>query len=151
MNEKQGVRQSQLNRRQVVAGTAGAGLAITIGSQASAASSSSPTGLAGSLRSQAAANIPTPREQTLICEMLINNVWDSFNAFIPIGDSYNYGISQLTRENMFYVNFVSGEIKPWLAESFSNNADFTQCTLKLNHKVTWGDGKPWTSADVVFS
>ncbi len=54
------------------------------------------------------------------------------------------------RENMFYVNVVSGEIKPWLALGYIYNADLTECTLKLTPKVRWSDGKPWTSADVVF-
>ena len=145
--------QGRVNRRKLVvgAGTAGSGIALALASGSAGASSSSRYGAPGLLRAQGAANIPTPRNQTLICEQLTNNVWDSFNAFIPNGDSYNYGISQLARENMFYVNFVSGEIKPWLAESFSYNADFTECTLKLNPKVKWNDGQPWTSADVVFS
>lgn len=55
------------------------------------------------------------------------------------------------RENMFYVNVVSGQIEPWLALGYTYNADFMECTLKLTPKVRWSDGKPWTSADVVFS
>jgi len=143
--------QGRMSRRRLVAGTAGGGLALAIASQSAGASPSSRYGMPGIVRAQGTANIPTPRDQTLIIEQLTNNIWDSFNAFIPNGDAYNYGISQLARENMFYVNFVTGEIKPWLALSFSYNADFTECPLKLNPKVRWSDGKPWTSADVVFS
>jgi hypothetical protein len=33
----------------------------------------------------------------------------------------------------------------------SNVSSHMECTLKLNPKVRWSDGKPWTSADVVFS
>ncbi|MGB3327398.1 MAG: ABC transporter substrate-binding protein, partial [Thermomicrobiales bacterium] len=138
------------NRRTLVGGAAATGARLALGTHLAAASSSSGPSRAA-LAAQGAANLPTPREQTLVIEAEVSNVWDSFNAFIPNGDAYNYGISQLARENLFYVNFVTGEIKPWLAEKFEYNADHTEVTLHLNPKVTWSDGKPWTSEDVVFS
>jgi peptide/nickel transport system substrate-binding protein len=79
------------------------------------------------------------------------NVWDSFNPFIPNGEAYQYGLAQFCREYMFYTNFLTGEVTPWLATEYSYNADFTECTLKLNPAVTWNDGQPFTSADVVFT
>lgn len=145
--------QGRVNRRQLVvgAGAAGSGLAIALASKSAAASSSSRYGMPGLLRAQGTANIPTPRDQTLVIEQLTNNIWDSFNPFIPNGEAYNYGISQLCRENMFYVNFVTAEVTPWLATKYAYNSDYTECTLSLNPKVKWNDGQPFTSADVVFS
>lgn len=97
------------------------------------------------------ANLPTPREQTLVIEQTPNNVWDSFNPFIPNGEAYNYGYAIVCREYLFYSNFLTGEITPWLAQDYSYNTDFTRCTLKLNPNVTWSDGEPFTADDVVFS
>ena len=39
----------------------------------------------------------------------------------------------------------------WLAESYSCSTDALACTLKLRRGVTFSDGAPFTSADVVFS
>ncbi|HWK81904.1 MAG TPA: ABC transporter substrate-binding protein [Thermomicrobiales bacterium] len=139
------------NRRALVGGAAASGVGLALsGGQFAGASPLSGSGRTG-FAAQGTGNLPTPRDQTLVIEQETSNVWDSFNAFIPNGDAYNYGISQLARENLFYVNFVTGEIKPWLAEKFEYNADHTEVTLHLNPKVKWSDGTPWTSADVVFS
>jgi peptide/nickel transport system substrate-binding protein len=98
-----------------------------------------------------AANIPTPREQTLIISQSIVQVWDSFNPYIPNGESYQYGVNQACREAMFYVNFSKGEIVPWLATGFTYNPEFTEFTLSLNPAAAWSDGTPFTADDVVFS
>ncbi|MGH2534587.1 MAG: ABC transporter substrate-binding protein [Thermomicrobiales bacterium] len=98
-----------------------------------------------------AANIPTPREQTVIVETTETNVYDSFNPYIPNGEAWHFGVNQLCRECMFYANFQTGEIIPWLGESWTYNADFTELTLKLNPNARWSDGQPFTSDDVLFS
>ena len=141
----------RLNRRTLV-GAAGAVPAVALGvgnlSGASAAPAAAP---AKSQRLAQDANLPTPREETLVIEQSIINVWDSFNPFIPNGEAYQYGYGQICRESMFYANFLTGEITPWLAEEYSYNEDFTQCTLKLKPNVTWNDGEPFTANDVVFT
>lgn len=103
------------------------------------------------LLAQGTANIPTPREQTFIIEQTPNNVWDSFNPFVPNGEAFNYGLVIACRESMFYSNFLTGEVRPWLATEYTYNTDFTECTLKLRPDVTWNDGKPFTADDVVFT
>jgi peptide/nickel transport system substrate-binding protein len=100
---------------------------------------------------QGQANLPTPREQTVVLEEAPNNVWDSFNPFIPNGEVGAYGLPLVCRECLMYANFLTGEIRPWLATEYSYNADFTECTLKLNPAATWNDGKPFTAEDVAFS
>ncbi|MDP9469688.1 MAG: ABC transporter substrate-binding protein [Chloroflexota bacterium] len=43
-----------------------------------------------------------------------------------------------------------GEI-PYQAESYQYNADYTELTIKLRPNVTWSDGTPFTTKDVVFT
>ena len=43
------------------------------------------------------------------------------------------------------------ELEPWLAESWTASADGLTYTLKLRPGVTFSDGAPFTSADVVFA
>jgi peptide/nickel transport system substrate-binding protein len=98
-----------------------------------------------------AANIPTPRAETMVFTQSTNQVWDSFNPYIPNGEAYQYGVNQACREGMFYVNFVQGKVIPWLALSYKYNADFTGFTLNLNPAAMWSDGQPYSSDDVVYS
>ena len=143
--------EGSLSRRTLVVGAA-AGLAAASFATHSAGASPVVSGNAPhAMRAQGTANLPTPRNQTVVMEQGTINVWDSFNPFIPNGEAYQYGLAQFCREYMFYTNFLTGEITPWLATEYSYNADFTECTLKLNPAVTWNDGTPFTSADVVFS
>lgn len=142
----------RISRRNLLTG-AGAGLAATAvaGSPAAVAHGRSihaPTRLRYSRQE---ANIPTPREQTVIIEMVQTNIFDSFNPYVPNGEAFQYGVNQICRECMFYSNFVTGEITPWLAERWEYNADFTELTLSLNPNAKWNDGRPYTSDDVVFS
>ncbi len=141
---------TSLNRRQFVAGASVGAAALGLGHHGAGAEGSRHQAPAF-LRLQGGANIPTPREQTVVVEQGTNNVWDSFNPFIPNGEAYNYGLEQVSRESMFYVNFLTGETRPWLAQEYTYNPEFTECTLKLAPNVTWSDGRPFTADDVVFS
>lgn len=140
---------SGLSRRTLV-GAAGAVPAMALAGAGTAAAA--PASHQATSRAVAQeGSIPTPREQTFVVEQSPSNVWDSFNPFIPNGEAYNYGIAIVCREYFFYANFLTGEIKPWIAEEYSYNEDFTQCTLKLKPNVTWNDGEPYTAEDVVFT
>lgn len=140
---------AQLSRRTLVASAGGAS-ALALGGNAALGHGGHEPGT-GTARRFQDANIPTPREQTFVVEQSPNNVWDSFNPFIPNGEAYNYGLAIVCREYMFYANFLTGELTPWLAQEYSYNDDFTQCTLKLNPNVKWSDGEPFTADDVVFT
>ncbi len=96
-------------------------------------------------------NLPTPREETVVIEQIANNVWDSFNPFIPNGEAYNYGTVSVCREMLFYVNFLTGETIPWLGKEWSYNDDYTACTLTIQDNINWSDGEPFTAHDIVFS
>jgi len=139
---------ARLNRRTLVTSAGGASaLAIAAPNVLAGPAAPATTHRTGAQE----ANLPTPREQTVVIEQSPNNVWDSFNPFIPNGEAYNYGYAIVCREYMFYSNFLTGEIKPWLGQEYTYNADFTQCTLKLNPNVKWSDGEPFTADDVVFT
>ncbi len=95
--------------------------------------------------------LPTPRNQTLVGETVKMQIFDSFNPFIPNGEQGNSGLAQGARECMFYANFMTDKIVPWLATKYEYNADFTQMTITLNPNVKWSDGQPYTSDDVLFT
>ncbi len=44
----------------------------------------------------------------------------------------------------------NGEI-PYQAESYSFNPDYTELAVKLRPNITWSDGQPFTSGDVVYT
>ncbi|MCO5216298.1 MAG: ABC transporter substrate-binding protein [Thermomicrobiales bacterium] len=97
------------------------------------------------------ANIPTPREETLVIEQTPTNIWDSFNPFIPNGEAYDYGLVSVCREMLFYVNYLTGETKPWLGKEWTYNEDYTSCTLTIQEGITWNDGEPFTTDDILFT
>ncbi len=61
------------------------------------------------------------------------------------------GLHQVVYEYFFYNNLQTGEFVPWLAESYEYNDDYSALTVNLREGVTWSDGEPFTSADVVFT
>ena len=63
----------------------------------------------------------------------------------------NTGLHQFIYEYFFYSNLQTGEFIPWLATGYEYNADSSALTVNLRDGVTWNDGQPFTSADVVFT
>lgn len=59
--------------------------------------------------------------------------------------------SILTGSKLIRVNRASREIEPGLAEKWTTSADTLTHTLTLRDGLTWSDGTPFTSADVLFS
>jgi peptide/nickel transport system substrate-binding protein len=60
-------------------------------------------------------------------------------------------LSLLTNAPLVHVDRVTDTLEPWLAESWTQSSDGTTYTLKLRQGITFSDGAPFTSADVVFS
>jgi peptide/nickel transport system substrate-binding protein len=75
----------------------------------------------------------------------------NLNIYAPGVSRSNTGLHQVIYEYFFYQNLQTGEYIPWLAESYEYNDDFTAITVHLRDGVTWSDGEPFTSADVVFT
>lgn len=57
----------------------------------------------------------------------------------------------LTQGRLVRINKATQEVEPWLAESWTSSADGRIVTLTLRDGITWSDGTPFSSADVVFT
>jgi len=75
---------------------------------------------------------------------------DIQNPYLP-GCNTQTGLQQAAMESLFYLNYESGELIPWLAESYEMSADNTEVTFNLRDGVKWSDGQPFTADDVVFT
>ncbi len=62
------------------------------------------------------------------------------------GDVGGIGVLGLTGE--FLAVNETGELQPWLAESWEPNADASEWTFKIRQGVTFNDGTPMTAKDV---
>ncbi len=62
------------------------------------------------------------------------------------GDVGGIGVLGLTGE--FLAVNETGELKPWLAESWEPNADASEWTFTIRQGVTFNDGTPMTAKDV---
>lgn len=54
-------------------------------------------------------------------------------------------------ETLVLSNNYTGQIQPWLAESYSWSEDLLTLTFKLRDHVYWNDGNKFTADDVVFT
>lgn len=93
-----------------------------------------------------------PRERTMILDIDGKEVRNP-ELFSPLvnGVSLNQGAHQAMWEPLFILNYETGEIEPWLAESFEPNETLDVWTLKLREGVKWADGEDFNADDVVFS
>lgn len=101
----------------------------------------------------------------------IKNFW-TFTAAAPLGDQKDMVLNssdELNAINPFYISGATdswiteliwdrmmrigpdGLPQPWAADSVEWSEDSLSVTLKLREGMTWHDGKPVTSDDVVFS
>lgn len=65
------------------------------------------------------------------------------NLYPPSGGFYpNGGILNQITDKLTYQNPKTLEVEPWIAESWSSNADKTEYTFKLRPGVTFSDGTP---------
>jgi peptide/nickel transport system substrate-binding protein len=92
-----------------------------------------------------------PRNRTLILRWagqagryVEDQLWSGY----PVGASHQNGLGILHEPLAFYSAFADKTI-PWLAESWEYNADFTELRIKTRTGITWSDGAPFSSADVV--
>jgi peptide/nickel transport system substrate-binding protein len=74
----------------------------------------------------------------------------SFNRYVAADQTVDL-IATLTQGRLVRINRATFELEPWLAERWVSSADGRLHTLHLRPGVTWSDGTPFTSADVLFS
>jgi peptide/nickel transport system substrate-binding protein len=60
-------------------------------------------------------------------------------------------VGLLLHARLVRVNRATQLLEPSLAESFTCAPDALSCTFKLRQNVTWSDGTPFSTADVIFS
>jgi peptide/nickel transport system substrate-binding protein len=75
---------------------------------------------------------------------------DIWNPYIP-GTFILQGMNQNLMEPLFMLNYETGKIDGWLAESYESNEALDEWTVKLRQGTEWSDGKPLTSEDMVFT
>ena len=115
------------SRRRVLAGGAGGALAVFLAASGCSKSSSGPRLLT------------IPRED-------MGTFTRNFNPFTTNSAPMT---GQAVYEPLLIVNPLSGEITPWLAESWAMSDDAASLTFHLRPGVTWSDGRPLVAKDVV--
>jgi peptide/nickel transport system substrate-binding protein len=108
--------------------------------------------LLGSLAVSVVAQDEVAREDTVIFDIDASAVPNptNFNWMVP-GTNRNQGAHQAMWEPEFILNYETGEIQPWVGESFTPNEAQDVWTLKIREGVEWSDGMPFTADDVVFT
>ena len=74
----------------------------------------------------------------------------NFNPLIS-GNNNLPGTQGMIYETLLYFNRMDGTVHPWLASKYAWSSDATSLTFTLRPDVKWSDGKPFTSADVLFT
>jgi peptide/nickel transport system substrate-binding protein len=75
---------------------------------------------------------------------------DIWNPYIP-GTFILQGMNQNMMEPLFMLNYETGNIDGWLAESYEANEALDEWIVKLRPGTEWSDGQPLTAEDVVFT
>jgi peptide/nickel transport system substrate-binding protein len=60
-------------------------------------------------------------------------------------------VSMLLQGRLIRINRSTFDVEPWLAERWDSSPDGRTHTFHLRPNLTWSDGAPFSSADVVFS
>src|SRR5262249_51877869 len=73
--------------------------------------------------------------------------------FNPLNSGNNSlpGTQGMIYETLLYFNRLDGSVHPWLASNYQWASDGSSVTFTLRPDVTWSDGQPLTSDDVVYS
>ena len=117
--------------------------------QGAAGTSATPAQAAAPAASGGAATVA--RKDTVVVPSNVNiPAPDIWNPYIP-GTFILQGMNQNLMEPLFMLNYETGKIDGWLAESYSHNDAMDEWTVKLRPGTEWSDGTPLTSADVVFT
>ena len=118
------------------------GAAVGLGASAFAAGLSRP-GLRASAQTDTKGMVTVSQDQR---QTWIRN----FNFLIP-GGSFLWPSSNGIHEPLMIASLITGEVTPWLAESYEYSADNLTLTLKIRQGVNWSDAEPFSASDVAFT
>jgi peptide/nickel transport system substrate-binding protein len=90
-----------------------------------------------------------PRNESMILGGDTSYCGMGFNPYNIPGSSANRG-GALTYMSLFWYNWTSGELQPWLAKSYEWSVDGSKFVIHLRPEARWRDGTPVTADDVVF-
>ncbi|HLI68222.1 MAG TPA: ABC transporter substrate-binding protein [Ktedonobacteraceae bacterium] len=76
---------------------------------------------------------------------------DFFNPFNSANQGSDWGAQGLLYEELYFTSTLDGSTHPWLATSYQYSDNNSVLTFHLRSGVNWNDGKPLTSADVVYT
>lgn len=95
--------------------------------------------------------IDLPRDQVFVVDQIFRyGVAGNYNIWQTAGTTAHR--HAMMNETLWYRDQETGEQIPGLAASAPiYNDDFTQLTVELRDNITWSDGVPFTSADVVYT
>ena len=132
-----GIRHTRMRRRLLVLALAGAAVLLA--------------GLGGGLVRALAGESASPSPATPVTLRVgwVNEP-DNLNPFIGYSTS-SYLVYHLNYDQLTGYKAADVTPAPDLAESWTTSADGLEWTFKLRQGVTWQDGEPFTSADVVFT
>jgi peptide/nickel transport system substrate-binding protein len=94
---------------------------------------------------------PSSTSKSSVLTIVPSPKGDFTNGFSPYSSSVNYGSQGLIYETLLFFDRMNGNITPWLAQSYDFSNGAKTVTFHLRSGVTWSDGQPFTSADVVFT
>ena len=91
--------------------------------------------------------------QTLTICMPNGPQTNNSNPFLNTASGNSLGYRWAIYEPLAQVNDTRPANKPvpWLAKSWTWNADYTQLTITARDGVTWSDGQPFTADDIAYS
>jgi peptide/nickel transport system substrate-binding protein len=93
-----------------------------------------------------------PRESTLIIGFEGGPHAAPEQSGLNPGATNSQGHHQVMIESLYYLNYQTGELIPWLAAGPAEwNEDFTEVTIHLREGIKWSDGQPFTADDIVFT
>jgi peptide/nickel transport system substrate-binding protein len=93
-----------------------------------------------------------PRERTLIIGFEGGPHAAPEQSGLNPGATNSQGHHQVMIESLYYLNYQTGELIPWLAEGPAQwNEDYTEVIIPLREGIKWSDGQPFTAEDIVFT
>ena len=92
------------------------------------------------------------REDTVIFDIgggAVNNP-ENWNPLLNTSTK-DQGLHQAMMEPLFILNYETGDLIPWLAKSYQQNASSDEWVITLRKGIEWSDGVPMTADDLLFT